>query len=144
MLRYVEVPGPGDGRWSVAGGCRYSTTVTVAGLAIGDDCYEAVNVERVDAVGRQVLSAADSSISHDGDAAARLIGMRSGSITTRAVARGAVKRMICSPLMSHLVRDIVDRKRVSDGVRLACYTARLTRPADNARRTQPRGRDRRR
>ena len=86
------------------------TTIAAAALAVGDDRLEAVNVESIDAVGRQVLGTANSGIGHDGNAAARLIGMRSGSVTTSAVTRCAVKGVICSPLMSHLMRDIVDGK----------------------------------
>ena len=73
----------------------------------------------IDAMGCQILVSTDPGIGHDGDAAARLVGMRSGSITTPAVTRCAVKGMHCAPLMSHLMRDVIDGKRVSHRIRLS-------------------------
>ena len=76
-------------------------------------------MESIDAVGRQVLGIANSGISHDGDAAARLIRMRSRSIAASAVTVSPIEGVVCSPLMSHLMRDVIDCKRVSNRVQLA-------------------------
>ncbi len=72
-------------------------------------------MKSIDAVRGKVRGSADTCVAHDRNAAAGLVGTSAASITATAAVR-TIKCVVCSPLVAHLMGNIVDREGITYGI----------------------------
>jgi hypothetical protein len=91
-------------------------------------------VKGIDAMSCEILVTANARISHDGNAAAWFVGRGGGPVATAAVARRPIKGVVRTPLMSHLVSNVIDSEGISHRSAQASHSHSLfTTTAGNAK-----------
>ena len=122
--------GPSEHEWSAFGNCEIRSgaddwravgcsgdRIACAARAAGDEglnLFQAPRMKIGIAVKLEIIAAADAGVRHDCRTAAGFECARSAAIAT-ATRHATVEGMSCAELMTDLVRDVIDPKRVADG-----------------------------